>query len=470
MKLRKWQAECIDLALNKYQSGQKHFLALATPGAGKTIMASELAKVMLDQDQIDLVVCFSPSSVVSVDFSQTLEHVIGEKFDGLLGSKGHSLTYQSMQYLDDNFWQLFKKYRVLVIFDEIHHCAGTNLKNANGWGELILLHLQDSATYTIALTGTPWRSDTLPIVLSQYCNKDNKIHCDYIYGLSEAIKDGVCRIPNIVVIDNDEISLTEDNESKSFGSFKDLLMQSIFPYHELIYNEKLILHTIKQANKQLQKIRITNLDAGGLIVASSVGHARFISQLLSAHLNETATVITYQEDEPTRLIHKYRYSDTKWVISVGMISEGTNIPRLQVCCHLTNIKTEMHYRQILGRILRMTNAINQEAFLFMPAEPKLVEYALRVADDVPVEASIVKFDKMSAHFKAKSQPEQPKNKNGNDNSKPRIQLDIGEFSANDSFDEGNDNNNALTTTYETMMDIFGRFKQETLELGFPSLK
>ena len=122
------------MALNKYQSRQKHFLALATPGAGKTIMASELAKVMLAQDQIDLVVCFSPSSVVSVDFSQTLEHVIDEKFDGLLGSKGHSLTYQSMQYLDDNFWQLFKKYRVLVIFDEIHHCAGTSIKNANGWG------------------------------------------------------------------------------------------------------------------------------------------------------------------------------------------------------------------------------------------------------------------------------------------------------------------------------------------------
>ena len=332
------------------------------------------------------------------------------------------------------------------------------------------MNLQDSASYTIALTGTPWRSDTLPIVLSQYCNKDNKIHCDYVYGLSEAIKDGVCRIPNIVVVDNDEISLTEDNESKSFGSFKDLLMQSVFPYHELIYNEKLILHTIKQANKQLQKIRIANPDAGGLIVASSVGHARFISQLLSVHLNETATVITYQEDEPTVLIHKYRYSNTKWVISVGMISEGTNIPRLQVCCHLTNIKTEMHYRQILGRILRMTNSINQEAFLFMPAEPKLVEYALRIADDVPIEASIVNFDKMSAHFKVKSQEEEPTNKNGNENPKPRAQLDISEFSASDSLDEGNDDNNVLTTTYETMMDIFGRFKQETLELGFPPLK
>ena len=77
-----------------------------------------------------------------------------------------------------------------------------------------------------------------------------------------------------------------------------------------------------------------------------------------------------------------------------MISEGTNIPRLQVCCHLTNIKTEMHFRQILGRILRMTDAQNQEAIMYMPAEPKLLEYANRVKQDVPFEADIVKFEKM----------------------------------------------------------------------------
>jgi len=41
MKLRQWQADCLNSALHKYLSGQNHFLALATPGAGKTMMASE---------------------------------------------------------------------------------------------------------------------------------------------------------------------------------------------------------------------------------------------------------------------------------------------------------------------------------------------------------------------------------------------------------------------------------------------
>jgi len=79
-----------------------------------------------------------------------------------------------------------------------------------------------------------------------------------------------------------------------------------------------------------------------------------------------------------------------------MISEGTNIPRLQICCHLTNIKTEMHFRQILDRILRMTGSKNQEAIMYMPAEPKLLEYAYRVKQDVPFEADVVKFENMKA--------------------------------------------------------------------------
>jgi superfamily II DNA or RNA helicase len=69
MKLRQWQAECINLALTQYLSGSSHFLALATPGAGKTLMASKLADQLLKNNMVDLIICFSPSSIVSQDIS-----------------------------------------------------------------------------------------------------------------------------------------------------------------------------------------------------------------------------------------------------------------------------------------------------------------------------------------------------------------------------------------------------------------
>ncbi|MGP9669789.1 DEAD/DEAH box helicase [Pseudoalteromonas sp. AOP31-A2-14] len=475
MKLRQWQAECIDVALTKYINGATHFLALATPGAGKTVMASELANQLLDNNLVDLVICFSPSSLVARDFGESLQGITQMQFDGKMGAKGNSLTYQSLQYLDDTFWQLFHRFRVFVIFDEIHHCAGSNLENANAWGEQIILNIQNKAKYTLALTGTPWRSDEAPIVLSNYFHPTNKISCDFVYGLADALRDDVCRIPQIIAVDNSNISVVNDEEIKTFGSFKSLLAQSTISYQHIIENEKVIKYVISSAHKELKNIRTFNPDAAGLIVASSVDHATKIAALMKTYFNENSTVVTYRESDSTSIIQQFRHSASKWIISVGMISEGTNIPRLQVCCHLTNIKTEMHFRQTLGRILRITNSTNQEAIMYMPAEPKLLEYAYRVKQDIPFEADVVKFETMKAEV----------NDCINDNEtltilsggtnlssfKTKLQLSELDYVPADSeqLNEVPDKH-FLTTSYEQVVNIFGRFKQEAIALGLSELR
>ena len=477
MKLRQWQVSCINKALKQYLNGRSHFLTLATPGAGKTLMASELADQLLKNNLVDLIICFSPSSIVSQDFSQSLQLRINERFDGLLGAKGHSLTYQSLQYLDKDFWQLFDRYRVFVIFDEIHHCAGSTIDNANAWGEQIILNIQDKAKYTLALTGTPWRSDAAPIVLSNYLHPNSKISCDFVYGLAEAIQDDVCRVPQIIAIDNNNISVIDEEETKTFSSFKCLLAQSIIPYKEIIENESVIKYVISSAQEKLTAIRSINSDAAGLIVASSVDHARQISTLMKCWFNEDSAVVTYKESEPTTIIQQFRHAKTKWIISVGMISEGTNIPRLQVCCHLTNIKTEMHFRQILGRILRMTGSNNQEAIMYMPAEPKLLEYAYRVKEDVPFEADVVKFEKMNDVIEGGVNDEISGNVTFDNTNKPssKIELKLSGFDhvvEVSTIDETNEvfEDHFLTNSYEKVVNIFGRFQQEAIALGLSELR
>ncbi|MFT4899455.1 MAG: superfamily II DNA or RNA helicase [Flavobacteriales bacterium] len=138
-----------------------------------------------------------------------------------------------------------------------------------------------------------------------------------------------------------------------------------------------------------------------------------------------------------------------------MVSEGTNIPRLQVCCHLTNIRTELHYRQILGRILRVTDAKKQEATLFMPAEPRLVEYAYRISEDIPTEANIVSFETI-------------KNSTFEPNSKDNINSPL-EAADESNIDDllllinGNFTNSVLTDSYEAMTNTFGRYHQEIID-------
>jgi superfamily II DNA or RNA helicase len=305
----------------------------------------------------------------------------------------------------------------------------------------------------------------------------NKISCDYVYGLSEAITDDVCRVPQIIAIDNNNISVVDDIETKTFSSFKSLLMESVVPYQEIIENEAVIKYVISSAHKKLSSIRVKNKDAAGLIVASSVEHARQISTLMKACFNEDSVVVTYRESEPTSIIQQFRHAQTKWIISVGMISEGTNIPRLQVCCHLTNIKTEMHFRQILGRILRMTDSTNQEAIMYMPAEPKLLEYAYRVKQDVPFEADVVKFEKMKTDVQEDIEGKDLSTVTFDNKQTitPKIEVDLNGFDdvvEQPEFYETNETveEHFLTRAYERVVNISGRFQQEAIALGLSELR
>ena len=94
-------------------------------------------------------------------------------------------------------------------------------------------------------------------------------------------------------------------------------------------------------------------------------------------------------DDPVGEITRFKSSGVQWIVSVGMVSEGTDIPRLQVCCHLSHVKTELYFRQVLGRILRVSSAMNQEAWLYTIAERKLICFAERIAEDIPDENAIV---------------------------------------------------------------------------------
>jgi superfamily II DNA or RNA helicase len=289
-----------------------------------------------------------------------------------------------MRFFNDDYWKLLKNNRVLVVFDEIHHCAGSSTDDANVWGEDIVKNIQDQASFTLALTGTPWRSDLLPITLATYSDPDNKIQCNYTYSLQQAVNDQVCRNPKIVLIDNEEISVTTiQQKEKIYTSLQDLLKDPSISYQDLIRHEVVINYILSQGVKKLADLRLENPEAAGLIVASSVEHAEQVLALLTKEFQQSATIVTYKEQYAADKINQFRFNNTQWIVSVGMISEGTDIPRLQVCCHLSRVKTELYFRQVLGRILRFSHSPNQEAWLFTLAEEKLSAFANRINQELP---------------------------------------------------------------------------------------
>ena len=396
MKLRNWQSECIAQALEHFKTNS-HFFCQATPGAGKTTMSTELAAELYGGGKVDFVLCFSPSISVSNGFHAALSRRFDRRFDGKVGAIGGTYTYQSMAYLNDEFWEIFDHHKVLVIFDEIHHCSGRTEEDSNSWGEKILQHVKNKATYTLALSGTPWRSDNTAIVLSK---ETPPIECDYQYSLLNAVQDNVCRKPKVVLIDNEKLILsTSKIKAKHFTSISNLLNEPSVNYSLILNDPKAILYLLKMGCEKLGAIRKVNRDAGGLIVASSVSHAEMILKVLTQELDQSAVLVSYKVPDAHQIIDSFRDSGIQWIVSVGMISEGTDIPRLQVCCHLSNIKTELYFRQVLGRILRVSKAPNQEAWLYTFAEHKLIAYAKQIEQDIPDSYQLVNNIRMNVNNK-----------------------------------------------------------------------
>ncbi|AWX99450.1 hypothetical protein A8139_05140 [Marinomonas primoryensis] len=379
--LRAWQEQCLSQAVTSYKK-QSQFLVLASPGAGKTLLAAHVAKVLINSGDIDYVVCFSPSRIVSQSIEETFEKTLKRKFNGRLGAIGASRTYHSLSNAAELINDLAAT-RVLVIFDEIHHCAGNGESPANAWGLQLLSTIQHLATYTMSLTGTPWRTDTLPISFAKYSDPEGNIICDYSYDLVDAIKDKVCRMPQITAIDIEKVTVKGLGKFETYTSLQSLLNEGEVSYQTVIRHPEVIKHLLSLSVHRLNILRKDSPNAGGLVVASSYEHALQIQSILLDYFNKESTLVSCRHDDSPELINRFRKDNSEWIISIAMISEGTDIPRLQVCCSLTDVTTELYFRQILGRIIRMTKDQSHFANMYMLAEPNLVEFAERLNKAIP---------------------------------------------------------------------------------------
>jgi len=173
-----------------------------------------------------------------------------------------------------------------------------------------------------------------------------------------------------------------------FPSIARLLGESPVTYEELLRHDEVIDQLLDLSCKKLDELRQVKPNAAGLVVATDTEHAHQIALALETR-GEGCRLVTNKTPEAQQVINTFRHSACRWIVAIGMISEGTDIPRLQVCCYLSRIRTELHYRQVLGRVLRRTGESDGQAWLFMLAEPVLRSFAERIADDLPDDLAVL---------------------------------------------------------------------------------
>ncbi|MFG1646901.1 DEAD/DEAH box helicase [Amycolatopsis sp. NPDC049252] len=376
--LRAWQRR----ALTKYlTTGPKDFLAVATPGAGKTVFGLRIAAELLSDRTIEAVTIVTPTEHLKHQWAASAAAAgiqIDSNFRNTTGVtssdyNGVALTYAQVAAHPTLHRVRTENRKTLVILDEIHHGG-----DAKSWGDAIR-EAFTPAVRRLCLTGTPFRSDDSAIPFVTYepdAGGFQRSKSDHSYGYADALADGVVR-PVVFLAYSGEASwrtsageeftarlgepLTAEQNARAWRTALD-------PAGEWI---PAVLHA---ADTRLSQVRQSVPDAGGLVIATDQESARAYAKILERLSGEMPTLVLSDDPKASGRIKEFSETTERWIVAVRMVSEGVDVPRLAVGVYATSASTPLFFAQAIGRYVRARKK-GETASVFLPSVPVLLELA-----------------------------------------------------------------------------------------------
>jgi superfamily II DNA or RNA helicase len=376
--LRAWQTAALE---QYFARVPRDFLAVATPGAGKTTFALSLASELLARRLVERVTVVAPTEHLKRQWAEAA-HRAGIAIDPTYAAgkgrtsqdyRGIAVTYAGVAVNPLAMRIRTERHKTLVILDEVHHAG-----DALSWGEGVR-EAFEPAHRRLALTGTPFRSDVNPIPFVTYVPGHDGVprsDADYTYGYGEALADRVVR-PVLFMAYSGEMqwrTRAGDEIAARLGEplTKDLTAQALRT--ALDPEGSWIPSVLAAADTRLSEVRRHVPDAGGLVIASDQDAARAYAKVLKAVTKEAPTVVLSDEKQGSRKIAEFSAGDARWMVAVRMVSEGVDIPRLAVGVYATTTSTPLYFAQAVGRFVR-ARARGESASIFLPSVPNLLTYA-----------------------------------------------------------------------------------------------
>lgn len=376
--LRGWQRR----ALVKYLGSEpRDFMAVATPGAGKTAFALRIAGELIAHRAVEQITVVVPTEHLKIQWAEAAGRqglALDPKFSNSNPQTspefhGVVVTYAQVASHPTLHRVRTEQRKTLVVFDEIHHGG-----DAKTWGDAIREAFSD-ATRRLALTGTPFRSDDSPIPFVTYEAGPDGIlrsQADHTYGYAEALADGVVR-PVVFMAYSGQArwrdSAGEEHEARlgeplSAEQTARAWRTALDPAGEWMPA------VITAADLRLRQLREHVPDAGGMIIASDRTAARAYATLVKKLTGEPATVVLSDDPGSSARISEFAASNTKWLVAVRMVSEGVDVPRLSVGIYATSASTPLFFAQAIGRFVRSRRP-GETASIFLPSVPNLLQLA-----------------------------------------------------------------------------------------------
>jgi superfamily II DNA or RNA helicase len=376
--LRGWQKSAYE---EFFRVARRDFLLVATPGAGKTTYALTVAARLLALREVAAVTVVTPTEHLKYQWARAAAG-FGIAIDpsyrnaqGRAGAdfQGVAVTYAQVAAHPALHRQRSENRRTLVIFDEIHHAG-----DALSWGEAIR-EAFEPARRRLALTGTPFRTDTNPIPFVTYVPEADGVKrsaSDFVYGYGPALADGVVRPVIFLAYSGemhwrtragDELTATLGAPMTS-GQVAQAWRTALDPAGEWIER------VLEAADRRLTEVRRAMPDAAGLVIAGDHETARAYAALLRRVSGARPVVVLSDDPTASRKISAFAMSGDRWMVAVRMVSEGVDVPRLAVGVYATSVSTPLYFAQAIGRFVRARRR-GETASVFLPSVPVLLGFA-----------------------------------------------------------------------------------------------
>ena len=416
---RRWQRQF----RSKYHATADlvNFLVVACPGAGKTMAALFVARDLLTDGVIDRVLIVVPGAPLREQWrkaaaalgividAKTTNNKFGE-METVLGERTHGwvVTYASLYTEPLQHKALNEKRRTLVILDEVHH-----LSVESRWGTKALEALSTCAR-RLALSGTPFRGDKGLIPFLEYVpTTDGGVRCryqdepdgtpykygfDYSYGVALTDQPSPVRPVVFEHYDGDvewmDLGDPEPTRVQISDKIANKKTRSRANRHVLHPAGGWLKTVLASADQRLNMVRAEgDPTAKGLVLCRDTQHADAVAKVLRG-VTDGRVFIAVSNDEDgndvsedaAKVIESFGDGDGRWLVAVKMVSEGIDIPELRVAVYATTTRSQLFFRQANGRIVRrrdgLPEEVDQTAYMFVPKEPRMIELADGVQNEV----------------------------------------------------------------------------------------
>ncbi len=373
--LRAWQRRALVEYLRR---APRDFLAVATPGAGKTTFALRIAAELLADRAVEQVTVVAPTEHLKTQWAQAAAG-FGIQLDPTFSSAGLTsadfqgvvCTYAQVGLYPAVHQRRVSARRTLVILDEIHHAGDTR-----SWGDGVRQAFEP-ATRRLGLTGTPFRSDANPIPFVTY-ERDaaglTRSRADSSYGYADALRDRVVRPVMFLAYSGETRWRTSAGEELSARLGEPLTQQQTAQAWRTALDAKgdWMPQVLRAADARLTVVRNAGMpDAAGLVIASDHAAAKAYAKLLAGITGTTPVVVLSDDTTASRKIGRFTQSPDRWMVAVRMVSEGVDIPRLAVGVYATSVNTPLYFAQAIGRFVRARQP-GEIASVFVPSVPSLL--------------------------------------------------------------------------------------------------